>query len=406
MYQPNNNSNPRQKAMKVISDYTKIGERDFVKSLIPQIVGHGGSFMFWRLPNSDEKNLIVSNSRALMQDEISLEDSKTGFAFSPFNPGQKKFFFNADLIFRFKGDEIADGPDLNNTKYVINDSGEDSEDSPTPYYSTDKKAVAYAGYSELVEAAIRKIESGAIEKIVPSKFKEVELPENFNLLKTFYRLCDKHPNAFVSLVSSPEVGTWLGASPELLVSIDAEDKFKTIALAGTLPNSAGTNLKSVAWTQKEIEEQALVSRYIINCFKKIRVREYAEHGPRTVVAGNLLHLRTDYEVDMREVNFPQLGSVMLKLLHPTSAVCGMPLDPALDFLQKNEGYDREFYSGFLGPVNFEGESKLFVNLRCIQLFEKSARIYAGAGVTADSDPIKEAEEVEMKIQTLNQIINS
>ena len=144
---------------------------------------------------------------------------------------------------------------------------------------------------------------------------------------------------------------------------------------------------------------------MLNCFKKIRVREYLEQGPRTVVAGSLLHLRTDYEIDMKEVNFPQLGSVMLKLLHPTSAVCGMPHEPAMEFLQKNEGYDREFYSGFLGPVNFEGESKLFVNLRCIQLFEKSARIYAGAGVTAGSDPAKETEEVEMKIQTLNQIIN-
>jgi isochorismate synthase len=392
--------------MRAVSDYTKIGERDFVKSLIPQIVGHGGSFMFWRLPNSDEKILIVCNSNALIQDEISLEDSKTGFAFGAFNPSQKKLFFNADLIFRFKGDEILEGPDLNNTKYVIKDSGQESESNQTPYYSSNKQVTKHAEYFTLAEAAIQKIESGIVEKIVPSKFKEVELPENFNLLKTFYKLSDKHPNAFVSLLSSPETGTWLGASPELLVSIDAQDKFKTIALAGTLPYTTGINLKSVAWTQKEIEEQALVSRYIINCFKKIRVREYTEHGPRTVVAGNLLHLRTDYEIDMKEVNFPQLGSVMLKLLHPTSAVCGMPHEPAMDFLLKNEGYDREFYSGFLGPVNFEGESKLFVNLRCIQLFEKSARIYAGAGVTADSDPTKETEEVEMKIQSLNQIINS
>jgi isochorismate synthase len=192
----------------------------------------------------------------------------------------------------------------------------------------------------------------------------------------------------------------------LLASIDAEEKFKTIALAGTLPYTEGMNLKSVAWTQKEIEEQALVCRYIINCFKKIRVREYAEHGPRTVVAGNLVHLRTDYEVDMKEVNFPQLGSVMLKLLHPTSAVCGMPLGPAMDFLQKNEGYDREFYSGYLGPVNFDGASKLFVNLRCLQIFEKTARIYAGAGVTADSDPARETEEVSLKIHSLHHIINS
>jgi len=97
--------------------------------------------------------------------------------------------------------------------------------------------------------------------------------------------------------------------------------------------------------------------------------------------------------------------VMLKLLHPTSAVCGMPLEPALDFLRDHEGYDREFYSGFLGPVNLEGASSLFVNLRCMQLFETSARVYAGAGVTADSDPEKENEEVDMKIQTLSQLIN-
>jgi len=142
--------------MKAISDYTKIGEKDFVKNLIPQIVGHGGSFMFWRLPNSDEKNLIVCNSSALMQDEISLEDSKTGFAFTPFNTTQKKLFFNADLIFRFKGDEILDGPDLNNTKYVIKDSGQDSEKGRTPYYSTNKKAVSHPRYLALVEAAIQK----------------------------------------------------------------------------------------------------------------------------------------------------------------------------------------------------------------------------------------------------------
>ena len=392
--------------MKVISDYTKLGEKAFIKNLIPQIVGHGGSFMLWRLPGSNEKNLIVCNGAALLHDEISLEGSKTGFAFAPFNPSQKKFFFNADLIFRFKANEITEGPDLNNTKYVINDSGQDSVSSTTPYYSNKTIPTRHSAFAEFVEASIRTVESGTMEKVVPSKFKEVDLPTNFDLLKTFYKICDRHPGAFVSLVSSPQVGTWLGASPELLVSIDAQDKFKTIALAGTLPYADGMNLKSVAWTQKEIEEQALVCRYIINCFKKIRVREYAEHGPRTVVAGNLMHLRTDYEVDMKEVNFSQLGSVMLKLLHPTSAVCGMPLEPALNFLRTHEGYDREFYSGFLGPVNFEGESSLFVNLRCIQLFEKSARIYAGAGVTADSDPTKEAEEVEMKIQTLSQIINS
>ncbi len=391
--------------MKAIQKKGEVGEKFLVKNLIPQIIGHGGSFMFWRLPDKDEKNLIVSNSGGVVQKEISLEDSKPGFAFAPFDPKKDKLFFPADLIFKFKDEELIGGPDLNNTKYTLPNEGDgqSGKGKVKTYYSKNPANKYDADYTRVVHAGIQEIERGSLEKVVPSRVSDIDLPEDFDMLKTFYRLCEKHPKAFVSLVASPETGTWLGASPELLVSVEG-DKFQTIALAGTQPYHPAIDLKSVAWTQKEIEEQALVCRYIINCFKKIRVREYAEHGPRTVVAGNLLHLRTDFEVDMNEVNFPQLGSVMLNLLHPTSAVCGMPLEPALDFLQKTEGHDREFYSGFLGPVNFDGESKLFVNLRCLQIFEKTARIYAGAGVTADSDPQKEDEEVAMKIQTLSQLI--
>ncbi len=391
--------------MKMTQKNGEVEEKLFIENLVPQVVAHGGSFMFWRLPESDEKNLLVCNSGAVVQEEITLEDSKTGFAFAPFNPLEKKLFFPADLIFRFKGEELIEGPDLENTKYNRHkDQPLPDDEKSKPFYFKNKKSDLAFDYKRIVQEGMQQIEQGVFEKIVPSKYKDIDLPENFDALKTFYRLCEKHPKAFVSLVSSPETGTWLGASPELLASIEGE-KFRTIALAGTLPFHSETNLKSIAWTQKEIEEQALVSRYIINCFKKIRVREYAEHGPRTVVAGSLLHLRTDYEVDMKEVNFPQLGSVMLKLLHPTSAVCGMPLEPAIDFLQTHEGYNREFYSGYLGPVNYDGASQLFVNLRCMQLFEKTSRLYAGAGVTADSDPQKEAEEVALKIEMLSQIIN-
>ena len=144
--------------------------------------------------------------------------------------------------------------------------------------------------------------------------------------------------------------------------------------------------------------------YIISCFKKIRLREYEEHGPKTVVAGNILHLNTEFIVDMKATNFPQLGSVMLALLHPTSAVCGMPLDRAFQFLIEHEGYDREFYSGYLGPINFQNQTNLYVNLRCLQLLEKEAIVYAGAGITQDSDPEKEWEETELKMNTLLQVL--
>ena len=95
----------------------------------------------------------------------------------------------------------------------------------------------------------------------------------------------------------------------------------------------------------------MVSRYIINCFKKIRLREFKEIGPKTAKAGNLVHLKTTFEVDTEATNFQELGTVMLELLHPTSAVAGMPKDAALQFLEKFEGLEREYFAGYLGPVD-------------------------------------------------------
>jgi isochorismate synthase len=95
---------------------------------------------------------------------------------------------------------------------------------------------------------------------------------------------------------------------------------------------------------------------------------------------------------------------MLKLLHPTSAVCGMPKEPATAFLKSFENYDREFYSGFLGPVNMDNYTSLFVNLRCAQLLDRKAYLYAGAGVTSDSNPEREWRETLIKNQTIQEIL--
>jgi isochorismate synthase len=158
------------------------------------------------------------------------------------------------------------------------------------------------------------------------------------------------------------------------------------------------------WTQKEIEEQALVSRYIINCFKAIRLREFEEDGPRTVHAGNLIHLKTSFSVNLEEVDFPNLGTVMLNLLHPTSAVCGMPKERVLHFINENEKLDRKFYSGFLGPVNIENETRIFVNIRCAEFLKDKVITYSGAGITQESDPEKEFEETELKMKAIGRIL--
>lgn len=385
--------------MAVAVDQVVLSEKVAIRTTISQRLMEGGAFTLWRMPATTEKVLFISNSGVVELDEVSVEDSEPGFVFAPFQPSQKKLFLKAELVFKFKGNEPSEM--ARSVSHLDELSPAQIRNEQKILFSKNKSTSKTPNnYQEVVAKGIQQIEDGILEKIVPSRYKEVDLPDTFDLIDAFETLCEKHPKAFVSIFSSTQSGTWIGATPELLVNVDRESKFKTHALAGTLPYFPDTDLKSVAWTQKEIEEQALVSRYIINCFKKIRVREYQEHGPKTIVAGNVMHLKTDYVVDMKEINFPQLGSVMLKLLHPTSAVCGMPLETSLKFLSEHEGYDREFYSGYLGPLNYQGESSIFVNLRCLQVLEHTVRFYAGAGVTIDSNPSKEMEETEMKMMNL------
>ncbi len=255
----------------------------------------------------------------------------------------------------------------------------------------------------MVQAGSRERE-GYIFKSSALRAKRVALSHEPDLVAIFNQLMKSYPGC-LCVDGLPAGGRHLGGRfPEILVSVDRGQVFRTMALAGTQPVQPGLLPHQASWTQKEIEEQALVSRYIINCFKQIRLREFEEDGPKTVVAGNLMHLRTDFRAHSREVGFPQLGTIMLKLLHPTSAVCGMPKEPALAFIGAHEGYERTFYSGFLGPVNVEGESHLYVNLRCTQWLDRAAIVYAGAGVTAHSVPEKEWRETELKCQTMLNVI--
>lgn len=389
---------------------TPVSETDLQSFLLNFAINHDFSFALWRLPNNSARHLILARQNDQIEKNAPLEELPTGFIFSPFDRTSNSIFIKAEYAFSFDDGslknpetqlEISSATWLNGLNRDESKREEKNPKAPASFNETTRQE-----FISIVSKAIQLIEAGSAEKIVPSRIKKVALPDRFDLVTMFQRLCKKYPNALISIVYTPENGIWIGATPETLVSIEDKTIFRTVALAGTKPYDESISLKNVAWTQKEIEEQALVERYIISCFKKIRLREYDEYGPKTSVAGNLMHLRSDFTVDMKATNFPQLGSVMLGLLHPTSAVCGMPLDSALEFLKNNEGYDREFYAGYLGPVNFHRDTHIFVNLRCMQVLENSAVLYAGAGVTLDSVPEQEWTETEMKFNTLLSVINS
>ncbi|MEY4538974.1 MAG: hypothetical protein RLZZ306_731 [Bacteroidota bacterium] len=389
-----------------------------IQNLWEIALSEGFPIALWRLPKTSEKQLIIDLSGRASRLKVDLEEMPSGFVMSPFEG--ESLFIKSDLHYCFSTDnqQVNDNTieqEVFEKQFLVYDDEEIINKKVKqihPDFNIEEKNFGRYNemlFAEMVNNAITKIENGDVQKVVLSRTKNITLPDTFEVINAFQKLCVAYPNAFISLVYLPEYQCfWMGATPETLVSMDKEGKFRTMSLAGTQSaiGANGENLSAgeIRWSHKEIEEQAFVSRYIIECFKKIRLREYLESGPKTVQAGNLMHLRTDYVVDSKEVNFPQLGTVMLELLHPTSAVCGMPKVPALRIIAEQELHDREFYSGFLGPVNMQEESHLFVNLRTMKIVGDGATFYAGCGITEDSNPVKEWYETEMKIETLMRVI--
>ncbi|WP_373494204.1 chorismate-binding protein [Aquiflexum sp.] len=400
--------------MQTTTDINQISLEDYLGNLISRHMLEGHQIAVWRKPKSGFLQVLIDKTGLLKRVTPNIEELPSGFIVHPFEDqvDKKAIFLEANTYFKIDLNiNVANQKDDLEPIIHFKPKGVFADNIKRNFAEDDKtqekkvsEECSKIEFAELVEKGIKAVDSGQLSKIVPARIKKIKLNHDFDLISSLKSLIQAYPNAFINFFHIPDLGTWIGASPEILIQTRG-DEFYTMSLAGTQKAQGDNPLKSVAWTQKEIEEQALVSRYIVDCFKKIRLREYDEHGPKTVLAGNLLHLRSDFKVDMKATNFPQLGSVMLELLHPTSAVCGMPRKEAFDFLRENEKFDRSLFAGYIGPVNIEEETSIYVNLRTARLIGNQAILYAGAGVTEDSIPEKEWEETEMKCDIIGQHLN-
>ena len=232
-----------------------------------------------------------------------------------------------------------------------------------------------------------------LKKVILSRIKKQSKNESKDPWDTFLNICNTYNHSFNYLLNIPTLGMWMGASPETLITGNNKE-YKTISLAGTKTLFENNN-----WMQKEIEEQKFVTDYIAQKLNSHNISNHYNPTPETVSAGNLSHLKTTFDI---YTDKPPLQ--VANLLHPTPAVCGLPQKEALEFIQKKEGYNRSFYTGFLGPVDNKN-CNLFVNLRCMQVFKSEYWLYVGGGITASSVPEKEWEETELKAQTLLDILD-
>ncbi len=261
-------------------------------------------------------------------------------------------------------------------------------------------------FKNLILKGIQAIENNEFKKVVLSRKETIDLVD-FDVIAGFEKLVHLYPSTFVYCFFHPEVGMWLGATPEQLLKANDSD-FKTISLAGTQKDKGSTE---IIWKNKEQDEQKFVTDYIVEKLKNV-TNKLLVSKPYSIKAGTIWHIKTDISGTL---NTGFGLHKVIQLLHPTPAVCGFPKEVTKVFLLKNENYDRSFYSGFLGELNIENKTDLFVNLRCMEIEVSSSRklselamtkahLFIGCGITKESIPEKEWEESVNKSMTMKRIL--
>lgn len=331
-------------------------------------------FVAYRKPNENKVSAFFQQT-----DEIfySKNYTESGFVFAPFNDENSTV-----LIPENQSDFLSE-------EVKITEIFELKTSFPKDTSSKDF-------HIKLVKKGIDTIENEQFKKVVLSRKEEVQLVD-FDLITVFQKLLQTYPTAFVYVWFHPKVGLWLGATPETLLKIKGQH-FETMALAGTQTYKGTTD---VTWQQKEIEEQQFVTDYIVSNLKESNINVNISEV-ETVKAGSLLHLRTAISGNLQLENWNLQG--LIQSLHPTPAVCGLPKNTSKEFIIANENYKREFYTGFLGELNLNEVSQLFVNLRCVQIKNLNALIYVGGGITKDSNSQKEWEETVAKSTTIKSVL--
>jgi isochorismate synthase len=349
---------------------------DFLK----QTIRNGHSLAVWFLPDSDELCWISANAAKTITGTDFPDFEKTaGFIFYPFSESETPPLFLASAA-------CSQGfADMKAACIATSMNDPALAQKPENLLSTAKE-----DYIRSLEKIIPRIKAGEVQKVVISKIKIItgreELPSAL-----FLQLKARYPSAFCWMFYTAESGLWAGATPEVLLTT-AKGITTTMALAGSRKAEATQQ----PWPEKEQHEQQLVTDYIVSSLKNLGIHNPATTPAYTTRAGNIDHIRTDISFRQEAVSSGAIAST----LHPTPAVCGFPKSAALEIIRSNERHQREYYTGFLGPVNFDGASQLYVNLRCAKIWNQHYQLFTGGGITAQSNPEAEWEETELKTQTM------
>lgn len=320
---------------------------------------------------------------------------KPGFFFAPFADSNARSHIpdlaTATGLHEIDSEKFDSSIRENDIIYHAPNSGSQDSTSKEIHKISIEKAIEEVGRLELL--------SGEPCKIVISRAKSIKhsLESPFEL---FRRLDAAYPHACVFLFSTPFHGTWIGASPELLLKSEGE-MISSMSLAGTRPS---VHQSDARWDEKNIEEQRIVTDFILRSFRTAGLTPEIS-GPATLTHGPVEHLVTRLLTKLPPACTDRKESLISDLLgelSPTPALCGYPRNESMEFILNHETHNRELYGGYVGLRQKDGDSISYVNLRsgCMDTSSNIITFFAGGGITRHSDPEAEWNETEMKLRTL------
>lgn len=352
-------------------------------------------FALYRLPWTDECYFVLQQSGDVEQlADIRELNKKKGFVMAPFlqSDHHPLIVIRPDIT-AYDWDEISEAiSSLECADALLTCKNQTEKLSPFVSEETDKER-----YTQAFERFITPLQKKHFQKLVLSRSSTKHINDDFSPLAAFVRACNNYPRMMIYLCHTPVSGTWVGSTPEILLSGHGKE-WHTVALAGTMPMQ--NEVMPMDWDKKNQDEQGYVADYIRRIIKKFG-NKMNEKGPYTARAGQLVHLKTDFYFLLK--NTDNIGN-LLQELHPTPAVCGLPKEDAFRFILENEGYDRSYYSGFIGWLDTEGHTDLYVNLRCMEIKPGETILYAGGGILASSEIESEWTETGDKMNTMKSIL--
>ena len=257
-----------------------------------------------------------------------------------------------------------------------------------------------SSYERAVARAVERIRAGELSKVVLAREVRAEAPRAHDPAALFGALRELFPSCYCFCVGTPEAA-FLGASPELLVRRRGAGA-QTVALAGSTRRSADPAVddhlgEQLSRSAKNREEHEIVVKRIERALRPHSVWVEAVEEPALIKVANIQHLATPIHAQLAE---PRSAVELAGMLHPTPAVGGEPGREAVAAIPGLENLDRGWYAGPVGWMDAVEDGEFCVALRSALLRDRTAHLFAGAGIVADSDPEAELAETELKLAAL------